>query len=83
MLKRNNFAVSLALALIGQHEGGFAGRYVPPARKLRTPDESIRRRDAAAAKRGRKAQARLRCKANGGWSTLAERTAAGVPGAAG
>lgn len=46
----------------------------------RSPDEQVRRRFEADAKRTRKAKARLRCKAAGGWSTLAERTAAGVPG---
>lgn len=48
--------------------------------KDRSPDESVRRLAAAHTKRNAKAAARLRWRAAGGASTLAERTAAGVPG---
>jgi hypothetical protein len=46
----------------------------------RSDDESVRRRTAAHMRRNAKAAARLRWRAAGGASTLAERTAAGVPG---
>lgn len=58
----------------------FGGPSYSRRATTRSPDEQVRRLNDAADKRRRKIDARLRCKAHGGWSTLAERTAAGVAG---
>lgn len=71
------------LIKIGNRGRGARHWYTRPRdwSDVRTPDDQVRRLRAAQAKRERKCATRLRWKAHGGESTLAERTAAGVSGA--
>lgn len=58
----------------------FKWNYSRFAHPGRSDDESVRRRFVADAKRARKAKARLRWRAAGGASTLAERMTTGSAG---